>query len=125
MMNTKIADFVSKRTDPYFFSTQEDANLTDIHTEVKRSIEGGFNRGGLRPGVHQQRSPCEAPFHRKHGPRAGSVGRYDRDHIRRPHLAIGGNTRRLLSFIDKRGFVHLLNDLTDFWGLICPITTAH
>ena len=39
MMNTKIADFVSKRTDPYFFSPQEDANLTDIHTEVKRSIE--------------------------------------------------------------------------------------
>ena len=39
MMNTKIADFVSKRTDPYFFSPQEDAKLTDIHTEVKRSIE--------------------------------------------------------------------------------------
>ena len=39
MMNTKIADFVSKRTDPYFFSLQEDAKLTDIHTEVKRSIE--------------------------------------------------------------------------------------
>ena len=39
MMNTKIADFVSKRTDPYFFSSQEDANLTAIHTEVKRSIE--------------------------------------------------------------------------------------
>ena len=39
MMNTKIADFVSKRTDPYFFSSQEDANLPDIHTEVKRSIE--------------------------------------------------------------------------------------
>ena len=39
MMNTKIADFVSKRTDPYFFSSQEDAKLTDIHTEVKRSIE--------------------------------------------------------------------------------------
>ena len=38
-MNTKIADFVSKRTDPYFFSSQEDANLTDIHTDVKRSIE--------------------------------------------------------------------------------------
>jgi hypothetical protein len=38
-MNTKIADFVSKRTDPYFFSPQEDANLTAIHTEVKRSIE--------------------------------------------------------------------------------------
>ena len=38
-MNTKIADFVSKRTDPYFFSSQEDARLTDIHTEVKRSIE--------------------------------------------------------------------------------------
>ena len=38
-MNTKIADFVSKRTDPYFFSSQEDAKLTDIHTEVKRSIE--------------------------------------------------------------------------------------
>ena len=39
MMNTKIADFVSKRTDPYYFSSQEDAKLTDIHTEVKRSIE--------------------------------------------------------------------------------------
>ena len=39
MMNTKIADFVSKRTDPYFFSLPKDANLTDIHTEVKRSIE--------------------------------------------------------------------------------------
>ena len=39
VMNTKIADFVSKRTDPYFFSPQEDANLTAIHTEVKRSIE--------------------------------------------------------------------------------------
>jgi hypothetical protein len=39
MMNTKIADFVSKRTDPYFFSSKEDAKLTDIHTEVKRSIE--------------------------------------------------------------------------------------
>ena len=39
MTNTKIADFVSKRTDPYFFSSQEDANLTAIHTEVKRSIE--------------------------------------------------------------------------------------
>ena len=38
-MNTKIADFVSKRTDPYFFSPQEDAKLTDIHTEVRRSIE--------------------------------------------------------------------------------------
>ena len=38
-MNTKIADFVSKRTDPYFFSSQEDATLTDIHTEMKRSIE--------------------------------------------------------------------------------------
>ena len=38
-MNTKIADFVSKRTDPYFFSSQEDAKLTDIHTEVRRSIE--------------------------------------------------------------------------------------
>ena len=38
-MNTQIADFVSKRTDPYFFSSQEDAKLTDIHTEVKRSIE--------------------------------------------------------------------------------------
>ena len=38
-MNIKIADFVSKRTDTYFFSPQEDANLTAIHTEVKRSIE--------------------------------------------------------------------------------------
>lgn len=43
MMNTKIADFVSKRTDPYFFSSQEDANLTAIHTEVKRSIESAMD----------------------------------------------------------------------------------
>ena len=42
-MNTKIADFVSKRTDPYFFSSQEDAKLTDIHTEVKRSIDTPLN----------------------------------------------------------------------------------
>ena len=39
MMNTKIADFVSKRTDPYFFSTQEDAEMASIHKEVQRSIE--------------------------------------------------------------------------------------
>ena len=39
MMNTKIADFVSKRTDPYFFSSQEDAEMASIHKEVQRSIE--------------------------------------------------------------------------------------
>ena len=38
-MNTKIADFVSKRTDPYFFSSQEDAEMASIHKEVRRSIE--------------------------------------------------------------------------------------
>ena len=38
MMNTKIADFVSKRTDPYFFSSQEDAEMASIHKEVQRSI---------------------------------------------------------------------------------------
>ena len=31
--------FCIEATDPYFFSSQEDAKLTDIHTEVKRSIE--------------------------------------------------------------------------------------
>ena len=39
MMNTKIADFVSKRTDPYFFSPQEDAEMASIRKEVQRSIE--------------------------------------------------------------------------------------
>ena len=38
-MNTKIADFVSKRTDPYFFSPQEDAEMASIHKEVQRSME--------------------------------------------------------------------------------------
>ena len=38
-MNTKIADFVSKRTDPYFFSSPVDAKMASIHTEVQRSIE--------------------------------------------------------------------------------------
>ena len=38
-VNTKIAEFVSKKTNPYFFSQPEDEELTAIHTEVKRSIE--------------------------------------------------------------------------------------
>ena len=38
-MNTKIVDFVSKRTDPNFFSSQADAEMASIHKEVQRSIE--------------------------------------------------------------------------------------
>jgi hypothetical protein len=38
-INTKIADFVSYRTDPYYFSSPEGAELSAIHIEVQRSIE--------------------------------------------------------------------------------------
>ena len=43
-VNTKIAEFVSKKTNPYFFSQPEDEELTAIHTEVQRSIEAATDQ---------------------------------------------------------------------------------